>query len=111
MSQHVALPSEGSAKEEATALVQVADTPQERWSVVKHTQASCTDAYGILEFQGGHANKAMVQSKDISCSVFFYQYLAHTHIIIIYIFYHHYGMMMIMMMIIYHFYGIELEVF
>jgi len=68
VSQHVALPSEGSAKEEATALVQVADTPQERWSVVKHTQASCTDAYGILEFQGGHANKAMVQSKDISCS-------------------------------------------
>ncbi|KAJ3593695.1 hypothetical protein NHX12_006029 [Muraenolepis orangiensis] len=58
--QHVALPSGGSVKEEVNPLVQVVDVPQERWSVAKHTQASLTDTYGILEFQGGgHANKAM----------------------------------------------------
>jgi len=34
---------------------------QEKWSVAKHTQATPTDAYGIIEFQGGgHVNKAMV---------------------------------------------------
>ncbi|CAL8353397.1 unnamed protein product [Merluccius merluccius] len=60
VSQHVALSSGGPAKEEANPLVQVADMPLERWSVVKHTKASSTDTYGILEFQGGgHANKAM----------------------------------------------------
>ncbi|XP_031668615.1 transient receptor potential cation channel subfamily M member 1 [Oncorhynchus kisutch] len=32
----------------------------ERWSVLKHTQATPTDTYGIMEFQGGgHVNKAM----------------------------------------------------
>ncbi|KAM9423897.1 transient receptor potential cation channel subfamily M member 1-like isoform 2-T2 [Salvelinus alpinus] len=32
----------------------------ERWSVLKHTQATPTDTYGTMEFQGGgHVNKAM----------------------------------------------------
>uniref|UniRef100_UPI00398F13A0 transient receptor potential cation channel subfamily M member 1-like n=1 Tax=Pristiophorus japonicus TaxID=55135 RepID=UPI00398F13A0 len=32
----------------------------ERWSPIKHTQASPTDAFGVMEFQGGgHASKAM----------------------------------------------------
>ncbi|TRY90810.1 hypothetical protein DNTS_009691 [Danionella cerebrum] len=36
------------------------EPPQEKWSVAKHTQAMPTDAYGIIEFQGGgHVNKAM----------------------------------------------------
>ncbi|CAL1604658.1 unnamed protein product [Knipowitschia caucasica] len=34
--------------------------PGERWSALKHTQAVPTDAYGVVEFQGGgHVNKAM----------------------------------------------------
>ncbi|XP_057690569.1 transient receptor potential cation channel subfamily M member 1-like isoform X2 [Corythoichthys intestinalis] len=33
---------------------------KERWSPLKHTRASPTDAYGVIEFQeGGHVNKAM----------------------------------------------------
>ncbi|KAF4081348.1 hypothetical protein AMELA_G00160320 [Ameiurus melas] len=40
-------------------LVQV-NPPQEKWSVLKHTQVSSTDAYGTIEFQGGgFVNKAM----------------------------------------------------
>nr|XP_033775417.1 transient receptor potential cation channel subfamily M member 1 isoform X2 [Geotrypetes seraphini] len=36
------------------------EKPSEKWSIAKHTQTSPTDAYGILEFQGGgHSNKAM----------------------------------------------------
>lgn len=35
----------------------------EKWSVLKHTQASPTDAYGLIEFQGGgQVNKATVSS-------------------------------------------------
>ncbi|GAA6105048.1 transient receptor potential cation channel subfamily M member 1-like isoform X2 [Tachysurus ichikawai] len=34
--------------------------PQEKWTVLKHTQVSSTDAYGTIEFQGGgFVNKAM----------------------------------------------------
>ncbi|KAK7919223.1 hypothetical protein WMY93_010507 [Mugilogobius chulae] len=34
--------------------------PGERWSAIKHTQATPTDTYGVVEFQGGgHVNKAM----------------------------------------------------
>uniref|UniRef100_A0A8C1THT2 Transient receptor potential cation channel subfamily M member 1-like n=1 Tax=Cyprinus carpio TaxID=7962 RepID=A0A8C1THT2_CYPCA len=44
---------------EENKLVQV-DPPQEKWSVVKHTQTVPTDAYGTIEFQGGgFINKAM----------------------------------------------------
>lgn len=33
----------------------------EKWSVLKHTQASPSDAYGLIEFQGGgQVNKATV---------------------------------------------------
>lgn len=39
----------------------------EKWSVLKHSQASPTDAYGLIEFQGGgQVNKATVSS----CSYF-----------------------------------------
>lgn len=42
-------------------LVQV-NPPQEKWSVLKHTRVSSTDAYGTIEFQGGgFVNKAMVR--------------------------------------------------
>ncbi|KAI1889620.1 hypothetical protein AGOR_G00164800 [Albula goreensis] len=62
VNQHVAiLPgcTTNKSSEENSQIVQ-ADAPPERWSVVKHTQASATDAYGIIEFQGGgHVNKAM----------------------------------------------------
>lgn len=41
-------------------LVQV-NPPQEKWTVLKHTQVYATDAYGTIEFQGGgFVNKAMV---------------------------------------------------
>ncbi|KAI3376894.1 hypothetical protein L3Q82_000010 [Scortum barcoo] len=51
VSQHSSVPV--GAKEEAAPLVQVEVQPAERWSVVKHTQTSSTDAYGVIEFQGG----------------------------------------------------------
>uniref|UniRef100_A0A672QDX0 Transient receptor potential cation channel subfamily M member 1-like n=1 Tax=Sinocyclocheilus grahami TaxID=75366 RepID=A0A672QDX0_SINGR len=44
---------------EENQLVHV-NPPQEKWFVVKHTQTAPTDAYGIIEFQGGgFVNKAM----------------------------------------------------
>uniref|UniRef100_A0AAQ4PJX8 Transient receptor potential cation channel, subfamily M, member 1b n=1 Tax=Gasterosteus aculeatus aculeatus TaxID=481459 RepID=A0AAQ4PJX8_GASAC len=40
-------------------LVQI-DTPKDKWSVIKHTRTYPTDAYGLIEFQGGgFINKAM----------------------------------------------------
>ncbi|XP_041917179.1 transient receptor potential cation channel subfamily M member 1-like [Alosa sapidissima] len=53
-SQHVGLLSGSAVKNED-------DTVEgEKWSVTKHTQASPTDAYGVIEFQGGgHSSKAM----------------------------------------------------
>lgn len=54
------------AKEEGSPLVQIEVQPAERWSVLKHTQATPTDAYGIIEFQGGgHVNKAMVRKARV----------------------------------------------
>uniref|UniRef100_A0AAQ6IU29 Transient receptor potential cation channel, subfamily M, member 1a n=1 Tax=Anabas testudineus TaxID=64144 RepID=A0AAQ6IU29_ANATE len=48
------------SKEEEAPLVQLEAQPAERWSALKHTQTSPTDAYGVIEFQGGgHVNKAM----------------------------------------------------
>ncbi|XP_078800307.1 transient receptor potential cation channel subfamily M member 1 isoform X2 [Oryzias latipes] len=48
------------AKEDATPQVQLESQPGERWSALKHTKTSPTDAFGVLEFQGGgHVNKAM----------------------------------------------------
>ncbi|KAM9408338.1 transient receptor potential cation channel subfamily M member 1-like [Pholidichthys leucotaenia] len=56
--QHSAVPQ--GPKEELVPLVQLEVQPAERWNPLKHTQTSPTDAYGVLEFQGGgHANKAM----------------------------------------------------
>ncbi|XP_034437265.1 transient receptor potential cation channel subfamily M member 1a [Hippoglossus hippoglossus] len=58
VTQHTAiLPG---AKEEGAPLVQLEVQTAERWSPLKHTQTSPTDAYGVIEFQGGgHVNKAM----------------------------------------------------
>ncbi|KAI7813826.1 transient receptor potential cation channel subfamily M member 1a isoform X2 [Triplophysa rosa] len=58
--QHVAI-LPGSTNKSADEVQGVQNEPsQEKWSVAKHTQASPTDAYGIIEFQGGgHVNKAM----------------------------------------------------
>ncbi|XP_039627305.1 transient receptor potential cation channel subfamily M member 1a [Polypterus senegalus] len=45
--------------EENNQLVQP-ETPAEKWSITKHTRTLPTDAYGIVEFQGGgHSNKAL----------------------------------------------------
>ncbi|KAK1874826.1 Transient receptor potential cation channel subfamily M member 1 [Dissostichus eleginoides] len=49
VSQHPSVP--GGAPEEGGG---------QRWTPPKHTQSSGTDAYGLIEFQGGgHVNKAM----------------------------------------------------
>ncbi|XP_062317558.1 transient receptor potential cation channel subfamily M member 1-like isoform X2 [Osmerus eperlanus] len=60
--QHVAIPPGAITNKplgENHQLVQI-DAPQERWSVLKHTQTSATDAFGTIEFQGGgFINKAM----------------------------------------------------
>lgn len=38
------------------------DTPKDKWSVIKHTRTYPTDAFGLIEFQGGgFINKAMVR--------------------------------------------------
>ncbi|KAL0189059.1 hypothetical protein M9458_016158, partial [Cirrhinus mrigala] len=60
VNQHVAiLPGSTYKGAEEGQGVQT-EPPQEKWSVAKHTQATPTDAYGIIEFQGGgHVNKAM----------------------------------------------------
>lgn len=59
VTQHTSV--HAGAKEEATPLVQLEVQPAERWNPLKHTQCSTTDAYGVIEFQGGgHINKAMV---------------------------------------------------
>eukprot|EP00062_Callorhinchus_milii_P002618 gi/632938956/ref/XP_007907048.1/ PREDICTED: transient receptor potential cation channel subfamily M member 1 isoform X2 [Callorhinchus milii] len=48
-----------SKGDESKQLVK-ADASPEKWSVLKNTQASPTDAYGVIEFEGRtHANKAM----------------------------------------------------
>ncbi|XP_028257134.1 transient receptor potential cation channel subfamily M member 1-like isoform X2 [Parambassis ranga] len=58
VTQHTTIPP--GAKEEGAPLVQLEVQPAERWNPLKHTQMSPTDAYGVLEFQGGgHVNKAM----------------------------------------------------
>lgn len=61
VNQHVAiLPGSTNKSTDEGQGVQT-EPPQEKWSVAKHTQATPTDAYGIIEFQGGgHVNKAMV---------------------------------------------------
>lgn len=61
VNQHVAI-LPGSTYKNADEGQGLQNEPsQEKWSVAKHTQATPTDAYGIIEFQGGgHVNKAMV---------------------------------------------------
>ncbi|XP_019118536.1 transient receptor potential cation channel subfamily M member 1 [Larimichthys crocea] len=47
-------------KDDGAPLVQLEVQPVERWNPLKHTQPSPTDAYGVIEFQGGGLiNKAM----------------------------------------------------
>uniref|UniRef100_A0A672QDT9 Transient receptor potential cation channel subfamily M member 1-like n=1 Tax=Sinocyclocheilus grahami TaxID=75366 RepID=A0A672QDT9_SINGR len=61
MTQHPAIPPGAITNKpsEENQLVHV-NPPQEKWFVVKHTQTAPTDAYGIIEFQGGgFVNKAM----------------------------------------------------
>ncbi|KAK9542186.1 hypothetical protein VZT92_000069 [Zoarces viviparus] len=57
VTQHPSAPP--GPKEEGAPLVQLEVQPAERWSPLKHSQTSSTDAYGVIEFQGGHVNKAM----------------------------------------------------
>ncbi|XP_029909818.1 transient receptor potential cation channel subfamily M member 1b isoform X2 [Myripristis murdjan] len=59
IAQHVAIPPGALPKPEENQLVQI-EIPQEKWSVAKHTKTSPTDAFGVIEFQGGgFINKAM----------------------------------------------------
>lgn len=59
--QHVAIPPGANSVEEAHQLVHI-DTPKDKWSVIKHTRTYPTDAFGLIEFQGGgFINKAMVR--------------------------------------------------
>uniref|UniRef100_A0A672QDY5 Transient receptor potential cation channel subfamily M member 1-like n=1 Tax=Sinocyclocheilus grahami TaxID=75366 RepID=A0A672QDY5_SINGR len=61
VTQHPAIPPGAITNKpsEENQLVHV-NPPQEKWFVVKHTQTAPTDAYGIIEFQGGgFVNKAM----------------------------------------------------
>lgn len=61
IAQHHFLPV--GNKEEGAPLVDVDVQTTEKWSILKHTQPSPTDTYGVLEFQGGgQVNKATVSS-------------------------------------------------
>ncbi|KAM8893537.1 transient receptor potential cation channel subfamily M member 1-like [Spinachia spinachia] len=58
VTQHTSTPT--WPNEEQPPLVQLEVQPAEKWNPMKHTQSSPTDAYGVIEFQGGgHVNKAM----------------------------------------------------
>uniref|UniRef100_A0A6Q2ZJL7 Transient receptor potential cation channel, subfamily M, member 1a n=1 Tax=Esox lucius TaxID=8010 RepID=A0A6Q2ZJL7_ESOLU len=61
VNQHVAvLPGATTRAAEEAGQKGLVEGSKERWSVLKHTQASATDAYGVIEFQGGgQVNKAM----------------------------------------------------
>nr|XP_043892350.1 transient receptor potential cation channel subfamily M member 1-like isoform X3 [Solea senegalensis] len=57
--QHVAIPPGANSVEEAHQLVQL-DAPKDKWTVTKYTRTYPTDAFGMIEFQGGgFINKAM----------------------------------------------------
>eukprot|EP00064_Thunnus_orientalis_P000346 superscaffoldBa00000018_g346 len=57
--QHAAIPPGATSVEETHQLVQI-DNPKDKWSVIKHTRTYPTDAFGVIEFQGGgFINKAM----------------------------------------------------
>ncbi|TKS73472.1 Transient receptor potential cation channel subfamily M member 1 [Collichthys lucidus] len=57
--QHVAIPPGANSVEETQQLVQI-DTLKDKWNVIKHTRTYPTDAFGLIEFQGGgFINKAM----------------------------------------------------
>ncbi|XP_023811561.1 transient receptor potential cation channel subfamily M member 1-like isoform X1 [Oryzias latipes] len=59
VTHHPAIPPGASSLEEAAPLVQI-DTPNDKWSLIKHTRTYPTDSFGIIEFQGGgFMNKAM----------------------------------------------------
>ncbi|MEQ2209316.1 hypothetical protein XENOCAPTIV_028409, partial [Xenoophorus captivus] len=76
VTQHVAIPPGANSLAEATPLVQI-ETPNDKWSVVKHTRTYPTDSYGIIEFQGGgFINKAMV--RNLRFSQFVMQLKAYT---------------------------------
>uniref|UniRef100_A0A8C6SPQ4 Transient receptor potential cation channel, subfamily M, member 1b n=1 Tax=Neogobius melanostomus TaxID=47308 RepID=A0A8C6SPQ4_9GOBI len=56
--QHVAIPPGATALEELQAAL--IDPTKEKWTTVKHTRTYPTDAYGLIEFQGGgFVNKAL----------------------------------------------------
>nr|XP_061819772.1 transient receptor potential cation channel subfamily M member 1-like [Nerophis lumbriciformis] len=60
VAQHTAVPAGGREEEDAPPLVLLEVQATERWTPLKHTRATPTDAYGVIEFQeGGHINKAM----------------------------------------------------
>ncbi|XP_072258385.1 transient receptor potential cation channel subfamily M member 1 isoform X1 [Pyxicephalus adspersus] len=59
ITQHIPVPQNAIANKNGEDNKQLEAVP-EKWSISKHTQLNPTDAYGILEFQGGgHSNKAM----------------------------------------------------
>lgn len=56
----MAIPPGANSVEETIQLVHI-DTPKDKWSMIKHTRTYPTDAFGVIEFQGGgFINKAMV---------------------------------------------------
>ncbi|KAM8973895.1 transient receptor potential cation channel subfamily M member 1 [Pelodytes ibericus] len=59
ITQHVPPPQNATVNKNGEGSKQLEAVP-EKWSIGKHTQLNPTDAFGILEFQGGgHSNKAM----------------------------------------------------
>ncbi|XP_072004124.1 transient receptor potential cation channel subfamily M member 1 isoform X2 [Engystomops pustulosus] len=59
ITQHIPPPQNAIANKNGEDNKQLETVP-EKWSISKHTQLNPTDAFGILEFQGGgHSNKAM----------------------------------------------------
>ncbi|XP_067829369.1 transient receptor potential cation channel subfamily M member 1a [Heptranchias perlo] len=60
VSQHVAITPTAPSSDPGEEEKQLVQVESEKWLPNKHTQASPTDAFGVMEFQGGgHASRAM----------------------------------------------------
>lgn len=65
MRQHVGFTASLATKYSDVKLGENPNLPElEEWSVEKHTEASPTDAYGVINFQGGsHSYRAKVRGQ------------------------------------------------
>lgn len=65
--QHVGFTASLAAKYSDVKLGENPNLTEQEWSVEKHTEASPTDAYGVINFQGGsHSYRAKVGGRSFT---------------------------------------------